>query len=157
MVFPHDYIRLNQTDTAMKRYICHILCAILPLSGALCSADAFAARDGKDKNVSYLDVIGFEGREVVKDAREVNLNMNIVLDSTKIRTQHTVSLTPVIISKDGKDTTAFGAVIVDGRRKGTPPLPLSREKTGKNRHTPMSHQSHTADGCLTGGSEYWNA
>ena len=101
----------------MKRYICHILCAILPLSGALCSADAFAARDGKDKNVSYLDVIGFEGREVVKDAREVNLNMNIVLDSTKIRTQHTVSLTPVIISKDGKDTTAFGAVIVDGRTR----------------------------------------
>lgn len=101
----------------MKRYISHILCAILTLSGALRPADAFAAGDGKDKNVSYLDVIGFEGREVVKDAREVNLNMNIVLDSTKIRTQHTVSLTPVIISKDGKDTTAFGAVIVDGRTR----------------------------------------
>lgn len=101
----------------MKRYISHILCAILTLSGALRPADAFAAGDGKDKNVSYLDVIGFEGREVVKDAREVNLNMNIVLDSTKIRTQHTVSLTPVIISRDGKDTTAFGAVIVDGRTR----------------------------------------
>ena len=150
----------------MKRYISHILCAILTLSSALRPADAFAAGDGKDKNVSYLDVIGFEGREVVKDAREVNLNMNIVLDSTKIRTQHTVSLTPVIISRDGKDTTAFGAVTryssagtgsTAQTRKGTQPLPLSREKTGKNRHTLMFHLSHTADGCLTGGSVCWNA
>ena len=57
-------------------------------------ADRDSSRTGR--KVSYLDAIRFENRELVKDNRTVSLNMDIVLDSTRIKTQHTVSLTPVI-------------------------------------------------------------
>lgn len=68
----------------------------------------------KDRNVSYLDAIRFENGELVKDAGSVSLNMDIVLDSTKIRTQHTVTLTPALVSKDGSREVRFEPVIIDG-------------------------------------------
>ena len=101
----------------MKRYIV-ILCVIM-LSAAVCHAEtAGAAPDTlSGRNVSYLDAIRFEDRTVAKDGRTVCLSMNIILDSTKIRTQHTVSLTPVMVSADRKMEQPFGTVIVDGRTR----------------------------------------
>ena len=78
-------------------------------------ADRDSSRTGR--NVSYLDAIRFENRELVKDNRTVSLNMDIVLDSTRIKTQHTVSLTPVIVSEDGKTEQAFETIIIDGRTR----------------------------------------
>ena len=78
-------------------------------------ADRDSSRTGR--KVSYLDAIRFENRELVKDNRTVSLNMDIVLDSTRIKTQHTVSLTPVIVSEDGKTEQAFETIIIDGRTR----------------------------------------
>lgn len=101
----------------MKRYIV-ILCVIM-LSAAVCHAEtAGAAPDTlSGRNISYLDAIRFEDRTVAKDGRTVCLSMNIILDSTRIRTQHTVSLTPVMVSADRKMEQPFGTVIVDGRTR----------------------------------------
>lgn len=71
------------------------------------------AGDGKD--VSYLGEIRFEDRSVEKAGRDVTLSMGIVLDSAKIKTQHTVSLTPVLVSADRSREFPFGTVIIDGR------------------------------------------
>ena len=59
------------------------------------------AASAKKDSVSYLDVIKFEAGTLAKDGREVTLSMNIVLDSARIRSQHTLSLTPWIVSADG--------------------------------------------------------
>ena len=75
------------------------------------------AGDDRDRNVSYLDGIRFVNRDIAKGGREVSLSMDIILDSTKIKTQHTVALTPVLVSEDGKEEFPFGTVIVDGRTR----------------------------------------
>ena len=69
------------------------------------------------KNVSYLDVMDFGQRELGKNGSDVCLSMLIRLDSAKIRTQHTVSLTPVIVSEDGRKEMEFQTVIVDGKTR----------------------------------------
>lgn len=92
-----------------------------PEDGAITLTDG----TGREKNVSYLDAIRFEDFELIKDfsntlpkdTQNVWLNMNIVLDSTRIRTQHTVSLTPVLVSADGKREMPFGTIIIDGRTR----------------------------------------
>lgn len=89
-----------------------IIAAALLLSGAMTQA-ASAKKD----SVSYLDVIKFEAGTLAKDGREVTLSMNIVLDSARIRSQHTLSLTPWIVSADGQTEQAFGTVVVDGRTR----------------------------------------
>lgn len=68
-------------------------------------------------NTSYLDAIIFRDRNIEKDGRSVALSMEIVLDSAAIKTQHTVSLTPVLVSGDGQEEFPFGTVIVDGRTR----------------------------------------
>ena len=133
--------------------------------------DSLADRPGKD--ISYLDAIRFEDRNIAKDGRTVCLSMDIILDSTKIRTQHTVSLTPVMVSADGRLEQPFGTVIVDGVQdtryfcagtgwmglspRETQPSPLSREKTGQNRNMSMSPKSLTAAGCSMAASGLTNA
>ena len=91
----------------------HILCIVL-LASCLSAA---AGTDGKDSGTSYLDAIRFDNRTLEKGGREVTLDMDIVLDSAKIRTQHTVMLTPVLVSSDGSKEFPFGTVIVDGRAR----------------------------------------
>ena len=75
------------------------------------------AVDDRDRNVSYLDGIRFVDRDIAKGGREVSLSMDIILDSAKIKTQHTVALTPVLVSEDGKEEFPFGTVIMDGRTR----------------------------------------
>jgi len=79
------------------------------------SADS---RSGKQKQAaSYLDAIQFENRDIAKNGREVALSMDVVLDSARIKSQHTVSLTPVLVSSDGKTMLPFETIIVDGRTR----------------------------------------
>lgn len=47
-----------------------------------------------ENEVSYLSQIGISGREVVKQDREVQLSMQVDMSRLRIRTQHTVALTP---------------------------------------------------------------
>ena len=117
----------------------------------ICNGTAQARDTAGKKNVTYLDAVRFENREIAKDGREVCLNMDIILDSAKIRTQHTVSLTPVLVSADGKQEKAFETVIVDGKTRhkvdrtgicicvGSPILSMDagRESDGKRMRTGM--------------------
>lgn len=97
----------------MKAY----LNIILSLSALVCGLLQAAAMTERDGNVSYLDAISLGNREVAKSGREVTLSMDVVLDSTKIRTQHTVTLTPVMISADSTREYAFRPLIIDGRTR----------------------------------------
>ncbi len=90
-------------------------------------------------DVTYLDVIRFENREISKDASTVTLSMDIVLDYAYIRNHHTVSLTPVIVSKDGKTEWEMETIIVDGRQRNK--VYLSRKALG---HTDAEREAAQA-------------
>ena len=83
---------------------------ILLLSVLACSAGAAHA----ENEVSYLSQIGISGREVVKQDREVQLSMQVDMSRLRIRTQHTVALTPVLVSEDGSREAAFPPIVIDG-------------------------------------------
>lgn len=68
-------------------------------------------------DVTYLDAIKFEDTQVVKVGDNVTVSMKIVLDSTRIKTQHTISLTPIIVSDDEQTEWELETVIIDGRRR----------------------------------------
>lgn len=67
-----------------------------------------------ENEVSYLSQIGISGREVVKQDREVQLSMQVDMSRLRIRTQHTVALTPVLVSEDGSREAAFPPIVIDG-------------------------------------------
>ena len=100
----------------MTAYLHTILYMMLLLWPAAI-VQGYGAVDDRDRNVSYLDGIRFVNRDIAKGGREVSLSMDIILDSAKIKTQHTVALTPVLVSEDGKEEFPFGTVIVDGRTR----------------------------------------
>lgn len=83
------------------------------------AASSAESRDGRQKQVAenYIEGIKFENRDIAKNGREVCLSMDVVLDSARIKTQHTVSLTPVLVSSDGKTMLPFETIIVDGRTR----------------------------------------
>ena len=83
---------------------------ILLLSVLACGAGAAHA----ENEVSYLSQIGISGREVVKQDREVQLSMQVDMSRLRIRTQHTVALTPVLVSEDGSREAAFPPIVIDG-------------------------------------------
>lgn len=85
---------------------------ILLLSVLACGAGAAHA----ENEVSYLSQIGISGREVVKQDREVQLSMQVDMSRLRIRTQHTVALTPVLVSEDGSREAAFPPIVIDGAR-----------------------------------------
>ena len=51
-----------------------------------------------ENETSYLPLIGIRQGGVVKQGRTVELTMSVDLSKAKIRTQHTVALTPVLMS-----------------------------------------------------------
>lgn len=77
---------------------------------------ALAAETADSASV-YLDKISFVAPETAKDGRKVTLSMDIVLDSARIHNQHTLALTPCIVSADSSESLAFGTVYVDGRTR----------------------------------------
>ena len=51
-----------------------------------------------ENEISYLAEIGIQNRGVVKKGREVQLTMLVDLSELKIKTQHTIALTPILLS-----------------------------------------------------------
>lgn len=68
-----------------------------------------------ENETSYLPSIGIRQGGVVKQGRTVELTMSVDLSEAKIRTQHTVALTPVLVSADGSREIAFPPIVIDGK------------------------------------------
>lgn len=90
---------------------------ILAAALSLLPGHVSGIQPGKDRETGYLGSIGIEDTLMSKDGREVSLSMGIVLDSIRIKTQHTVRLTPVYISGDGSRECEFESVIIDGNTR----------------------------------------
>ena len=60
-----------------------------------------------ENETGYLPGIGILNREVIKKNREVQLTMLVDLSQLRIRTQHTLALTPVLVSGDGSREAVF--------------------------------------------------
>lgn len=54
---------------------------------------------------------------VVKQGRTVELTMSVDLSKAKIRTQHTVALTPVLMSADSSREVTFPPIVIDGKTR----------------------------------------
>lgn len=70
-----------------------------------------------ENETSYLPSIGIRQGGVVKQGRTVELTMSVDLSKAKIRTQHTVALTPVLVSADGNREIAFPPIVIDGKTR----------------------------------------
>ncbi len=90
----------------MKRIYTIILLSVL----ACCPGFLHA-----EKQPSYLSSIDIREGGLVKQGRKVELSMTVDLSDTDIQTQHTVALTPVLVSADGSREAAFPPVVIDGR------------------------------------------
>lgn len=89
-----------------QSYIYAILLSAM-LLGCIGSAQA---QDG----VSYLADIGIDGCRVETGGGQVHLSMHVDMSSLRIRPQHTVSLTPVLVAEDGSREQAFPPIVIDG-------------------------------------------
>ena len=89
-----------------KSYIYGILTSAM-LFGGICAASA-------QTGVSYLSQIGIEGCRVETADRKVHVSMHVDMSDLRIKSQHTVSLTPVLVSKDGSREHAFPPIVIDG-------------------------------------------
>lgn len=92
-----------------------LVSAVFPWTAAGSSKEVRAQE--KENGISYTDAIEFTDRDLSKNGRSVSLSMNIILDSTRIRSQHTVTLTPAIVARDGSSEQEFGSIIIDGRAR----------------------------------------
>ncbi len=77
----------------------------------LCSVAVHAG----EKEVSYLPEISISNKTLVKEGRQVTLTMDIDMSGLRMGSQHTLALTPVLISKDGSRELEFPPVVVDGK------------------------------------------
>lgn len=64
--------------------------------------------------VSYLSEIGINDCRVDKEGRKVHVSMQVDMSELRIRSQHTVALTPVLVAKDGSREYAFPPIVIDG-------------------------------------------
>ena len=90
----------------MKYRYCTLLLML-----ACCSAAAHAQKSGKE--ITYLPAVEIRDGAVEKEAREVRLTMTVDLSEMRLRTQHTMALTPVLVSRDGSREAAFPPIVVD--------------------------------------------
>lgn len=93
---------------------------------------------GGNRSVSYLPEINFRDKEVIRENREVRLDMTIDMSELRLRAQHTVALVPVLVSKDGNLEQAFPPVVIDGRTRGKVYL---RSECLKSVDSPPFHDS----------------
>lgn len=70
-----------------------------------------------ENETSYLPSITIGQRGVAKQGRTVELKMSVDLSNARIRTQHTVALTPVLVSADGNREIAFPPIVIDGKTR----------------------------------------
>lgn len=94
----------------MKYRYCTLLLML-----ACCSAAAHAQKSGKE--ITYLPAVEIRDGAVEKEAREVRLTMTVDLSEMRLRTQHTMALTPVLVSRDGSREAAFPPIVVDGKTR----------------------------------------
>lgn len=90
----------------MKKHISLLILILLTYAPGV-------SRAGNESD--YLSQIALRDRKVVKNNRDVELSMLFDLSSLRLRTQHTLALTPVLVSKDGNREWAFPPLVVDGR------------------------------------------
>ena len=69
----------------------------------------------------------------VRQGRTVELKMSVDLSNAKIRTQHTVALTPVLVSADGNREIAFPPIVIDGKTRHKVYLRAQRSKAWNSR------------------------
>ena len=108
--------------------------------------------------MSYLPVIGMKDQEVRKNGRSVELTMVVDLSGARIRTQHTVSLTPVLVSRDGRREAAFPPVVVDGGTRSKVYLRAQRLKSVElppchDGRVELREEVHGCVNCASGESE----
>lgn len=129
-----------------------------------------------ENETGYLPGIGILNREVIKKNREVQLTMLVDLSQLRIRTQHTLALTPVLVSGDGSREAVFPPIVIDGRTRNKVYLRAQRLQSVD---IPHYHDEHAQviirrrnrqgirnmstwprfpmnAGCLTGKSKYAN-
>lgn len=66
---------------------------------------------------TYLPDIAVTAGDITKEGRTVRLTLDIDLSETRIRTQHTVALIPVIVSADGNRKASFPPIVIDGKTR----------------------------------------
>ncbi len=84
---------------------------------AIIAALLVGAMMGQAKEVSYLPEIRITGETLEKEGREVTLKMDLDLTELRMKTQHTMSVTPVLVSKDGTKEVEFPPVVIDGKTR----------------------------------------
>lgn len=92
----------------MKR----IYSSLFILMWAVCPLTMYA-----DNQTGYLSEIDIRNRSVSRQDRKVALSMVIDLSKLKLHAQHTVALTPVLVSEDGSREAAFPPVVIDGKTR----------------------------------------
>lgn len=70
-----------------------------------------------ENETGYLPSIAIRQGGVAKQDRMVELKMSVDLSNARIRTQHTVALTPVLVSADGNREIAFPPIVIDGKTR----------------------------------------
>ena len=70
-----------------------------------------------ENETGYLPSIAICQGGVAKQDRMVELKMSVDLSNARIRTQHTVALTPVLVSADGNREIAFPPIVIDGKTR----------------------------------------
>lgn len=70
-----------------------------------------------NNRLAYLDSIKINNSNLIKNGRTVSFSMDVDFSKAKIKTQHTVALTPVLVSADGQKELAFPPVIIDGKTR----------------------------------------
>lgn len=70
-----------------------------------------------ENETSYLSSIHIHQGDVVMQNRTVELKMSVDLSKARIRTQHTVALTPVLVAADGSREVAFPPIVIDGKTR----------------------------------------
>lgn len=108
------------------------------VTAAVATASAEAA--AKD-SVSYLSVIDILDTKVEHVGRDVVLTMTVDCSRAKIKTQHTVAITPVLVSKNGKKEVTFAPIVIDGRTRNKV---YSRSQTLETVETPPYHDGSEA-------------
>ena len=67
--------------------------------------------------VSYLPYIDISRAAVSKTGDNVGLTMTVDMSALRLKTQHTVALVPVIVSKDGITEAEFPPIVIDGKTR----------------------------------------
>ncbi len=80
----------------------------------LCATLSTPARADRT-TVSYLSQIAVSKTEVAKEGKNVKVDMRLDLSQLRMRRQHSLALTPVIVSADGTQRTELPPLVIDGK------------------------------------------